>query len=195
MNVAIAILAAGSSRRLGRPKQQVIVDGRTLLQRAVDTACASGAARVLLMLGADADTCWQSLSVSVPVLPALERLDVPDHAEGMAASIRAAVIQIENDSGIDALLVMLVDQYRVDTAWLRGLLALADAHPQRTVASRHDAVLGAPAVFPRARFAALRALRGDIGARALLRMDDAVIAFPAPHAPGDVDTPEQIPPA
>lgn len=189
MSIAVAILAAGASRRLGRPKQLLIVDGRTLLQRAVDSACACGASRVLAMLGADADRCWGSLCAP----RRLERVDVPDHGEGMAASLRTAVAHIERDTNIDALLVMLVDQYRVDEQWLRGLLSLADAHPLRSIASHHDALPGAPAVFPRTRFADLQALRGDTGARALLRTGSDIILFPAPHAPGDVDTPDQIP--
>lgn len=74
-----------------------------------------------------------------------------------------------------------------------ALLTLADAHPQRMVASRYAGLRGVPAVFPRNTFTALAALRGDQGARALLRDDANPIDFIAPHASGDVDTPAQIP--
>ena len=87
---------------------------------------------------------------------------------------------------------MLVDQYAVDDAWLRGLLTLADAHPQRMVASRYAGLRGVPAVFPATpspRSPHCAATR----VRALLRDDANPIDFIAPHAPGDVDTPAQIP--
>jgi len=190
MTTAIAILAAGNSTRLGRPKQLVSWRGTSLLQHAVDTACAV-APRVLLTLGADADALWHSLHAPL----SLQRIDVPDHGDGLSASLRAAVSCAESDPAVARLLVMLVDQYAVDAHWLRSLLALAGQHPQRMVASRYDSVRGVPAVFPRDAFAALAALRGDQGARALLRDEPDPIDHPAPHPPGDVDTPGQMPPA
>jgi molybdenum cofactor cytidylyltransferase len=190
MTTVIAILAAGASTRLGQPKQLLQWRGASLLQRAVDTACAV-APRVLLTLGADADALWRTLQAP----PTLERIDVPDHRDGLSASMRAAVAHVGSDAAVERLLVMLVDQYTVDADWLRALLALADGHPQRMVASRYDDVRGVPAVFPRCAFAALAALRGDQGARVLLRDEDDPIDYIAPHAPGDVDTPEQIPPS
>lgn len=188
MTTVIAILAAGDSSRLGQPKQLVQWRGTTLLQHAVDTAT-EVAPRALLTLGADADALWRTLRAP----SSLERVDVHDHREGLSASLRAAVARADADPAVERLLVMLVDQYAVDGAWLRGLLALADAHPQRMVASRYDGLRGVPAVFPRNVFAALAALRGDRGARALLRDEPDAIDVIAPRAPGDVDTPAQIP--
>jgi molybdenum cofactor cytidylyltransferase len=188
--LAVAILAAGASRRLGQPKQLVRIEGITLLQRAIDTARTTGAARVLLLLGAHADACWASLRTHDGV----ERVDVETHAEGMSASLRAAVARIEHAPAIEHLLLMLVDQYAVDDAWLAALRTRATAFPQRIVASRYEGVRGAPALFPRTMFSALAMLRGDQGARALLREESDPIDYDALHAPGDVDTPTQIPP-
>lgn len=188
MTTVVAVLAAGDSSRLGQPKQLVQWRGTSLMQHAVDTACVV-APCVLLTLGADADTLWRTLRAPA----SLERVDVPDHREGLSASLRAAVAHADADPAVDRLLVMLVDQYAVDDVWLRGLLALADAHPQRMIASRYVGLRGVPAVFPRSVFAALTALHGDQGARALLRNEPDPIDFIAPHAPGDVDTPRQIP--
>jgi CTP:molybdopterin cytidylyltransferase MocA len=190
--LAIAILAAGASRRLGQPKQLLRIGGDSLLQRAVDTAHALGGGRVLLLLGAQADACWASLRPG-PNRDRTERVDVPGYAEGMSASVRAAASCVDGDPAIARLLVMLVDQHAVDIAWLRQLRALGAAYPQRMVASVHEGVRGAPAVFPRSEFPALRNLSGDFGARALLRARGDTVEFRAPHAPGDIDTPEDLP--
>lgn len=191
MNTAIAILAAGRSSRLGRPKALVPWRGRTLLQRALDTAVAASP-RVIVALGADGDELWRTL-----ILPAdgtvIARVDVRDADDGLSASLRAVVAHVDADPAIERLLVLLTDQYAVDATWLRALLALADTHPQRMVASRYDGVRGVPAVFPRAAFAALAALRGDQGARTLLRDERDPVDHPAPHPPGDVDTPADVP--
>jgi molybdenum cofactor cytidylyltransferase len=187
--LAIAILAAGASRRLGQPKQLLRYDGETLLQRAVDAARGAGAARMLLMLGANAQACWDALRDRSD----LERIDVPDVDEGMAASLRAAVMRVEHEHAIERLLVMLVDQPAVDAAWLRQLRELGLAYPQRMIASVHTGVRAAPAIFPRIEFQALLRLRGDAGARGLLRARGDTVEFPAPHPPGDIDTPQDVP--
>ena len=67
-DVAAIIIAAGSSSRLGQPKQLLIFEGETLLQRAIRIAEEAGASPVLVVLGAhrshgqgrrDRDDCRQ----------------------------------------------------------------------------------------------------------------------------------------
>lgn len=181
----IVILAAGSSRRLGQAKQTLPWKGSNLLQHTADTAAAVRQP-VWITLGAEAETCWQSLRSN----RGLQRIDVPLHAEGMAASLRAAAALATAQTDVQRLLVLLVDQHAVDAAWLSQLLQLAAAHPQHMIASCHGGLRGAPAVFPRRSFATLAQLQGDRGARDLLRAAaaDQVIDYPAPHPPGDLDT-------
>jgi CTP:molybdopterin cytidylyltransferase MocA len=190
MTTVIAIIAAGDSTRLGQPKQLVQWRGRSLLQRAIDTAC-EVAPRVLVTLGAYGDALWGTLHLP----PTLERINVADHRDGLSASLRAAVSHLDPDTAVERLLVMLVDQYAIDAVWLRHLLKLAGAHPQRIVASRYAGVRGVPAVFPRNALTALAALQGDAGARAMLRDECDPVDHIAPHPPGDVDTPAQISPS
>ena len=55
MNCAAVVLAAGGSSRLGEPKQLLLCQGETLLERAVRLAHESGAQPVIVVLGAQAD--------------------------------------------------------------------------------------------------------------------------------------------
>jgi molybdenum cofactor cytidylyltransferase len=190
MSTAVAILAAGRSSRLG-PKALVPWHGRTLLQRALDTACAV-TPRVVVALGADGDALWRTLLLPTQGT-SIARVDVGAAGDGLSASLRAVVAQVDADPAVERLLVLLTDQYAVDAVWLHALLAQADAHPNRMVASRYDGVRGVPAVFPRAVFTALSTLRGDQGARTLLRDERDPVDHPAPHPPGDVDTPADLP--
>ena len=173
MTVVAAILAAGASSRLGRPKQLELVDGEPLLRRTARVVLAARIARCAVVLGAHREQV-------APTLAGLD-VDVVDNAgwaEGMASSVRAAAAWADARAA-DALLLVVCDQTELATPHLDALLALAGA---RAVASGYSGTAGVPAVFPRAMFAALAALTGDRGARGLL--GDAIVV---PWEPGARD--------
>jgi len=87
--------------------------------------------------------------------------------------------------------VLLVDQPRVDAAALRRLVGAWRRRPGLPAAARYAGHAGVPAVLPRRHWRAVRALRGDEGARALLR-DRPVTLVELPEAAFDVDTPEDF---
>ncbi len=185
--LVIAVLAAGQSRRLQQPKQLLRYQGETLLHRA------------LRLAHLHADTVWVSLSDTELLTPAdadqlrAQIVPVPDAAIGMSASLRAIANLASQHHSIQALLVLLVDQYRVDSQWIAGLLAQFAQH-RGAVASRYPqcdqaaATIGVPAVFPRHWFAQLQLAQGDQGARQWLRSRGDVQLYQAKTAPGDVDT-------
>ena len=83
------LLAAGAGRRMGRPKALVELDGEPLVVRALRTLAEGGAAPVVVVLGARADEVRA-------VLPAgVRRVEAPDWAEGMGASLRAGLAALE----------------------------------------------------------------------------------------------------
>lgn len=182
---AIVILAAGASRRLGSPKQLLPWGSSSLLQDRL-AMCRELNLPLWLTLGANAEACWAALDDRCD----LRRIDVADHADGLSGSIRAAVAVAQTQPSIARLLILPLDQYRVDAGWLRELLALAERWPQSMIASCCAGLRGAPAVFPRAYFSALASLQGDAGARRLLRetKPPQVIDLQREHCPGDLDT-------
>jgi molybdenum cofactor cytidylyltransferase len=59
------------------------------------------------------------------------------------------------------------------------------------VAARYNQRLGVPAIFPSRLFPALAGLRGQEGARSILRdPGEQIIPFDLPEAGMDIDTPE-----
>lgn len=200
-NRAVVILAAGASIRLGQPKAQLICGGQSLLHRAITTAARTGAAVWVTV----ADFVEQGQPAYEPECAAAKRMQdpcrhptrtlvVPNASEGMSASLRVAAQTAIDAPQIDHLAVLPVDQYAVDAFWLESLFQLSAAFPSRFVASVHNGRRGAPAVFPRVRLGELLAISGDSGARHLLRAAPAesVAEWPAPWAPGDVDTIEDL---
>jgi CTP:molybdopterin cytidylyltransferase MocA len=160
--IGAAVLAAGASRRLGRPKQLVNVEGQQLVRRIAEVALQSGCQPVAVVLGAHTS----EIGAAVADLPIVRLLN-PEWAEGMGSSVRVAA-RWASGAALDALMLVLVDQIRLSTGHLDALRAASD-RGLRIAASAYRGVLGVPAIFPRRFFPALQALKGDSGARQLLR--------------------------
>lgn len=182
--IPAVILAAGASRRLGRPKQLVLLDGETLLRRAVRAALA-GCAPVLVVVGSQAAEIEASLA-GMPVRVVAN----PEWQEGMAASIRAGIRALPGDA--PAALFLVCDQTAVDGALVGRLLAVRRAHPEAVVACAYGNARGTPSLFPARCFPQLLKLQGDRGARDLLAGPD-VLTVPFPEGVADVDTPADLP--
>lgn len=184
---AAIVLAAGSSSRLGYPKQLYVVEGEPLVRRATRAALATNPAAVLVVLGAHADAVYAAVA-DLPV----QRLDCADWSAGMGATLRAGVLAAPQDCG--GALVVLCDQHGLDAAHLQSLVRTWQATPERAVASAYAEVVGVPAVLPRGWFDAVRELTGDRGARDLLRSRaSSVTTVSAPQLAFDLDRPGDEP--
>lgn len=188
--IAAVLLAAGAARRFGSAKQLAPIDGVALVRRSALAILETGLP-LTVVTGAHAD----AVGAALHDLP-LRTLHNAAWADGMGTSIAAAVDDLRADPALDAVLICLADQPLIGAAQLRRLV---DVHRQAScehidgiTAADHGAVVGPPCVFPRSCFAALAALRGHEGARALLAARTAQLQHvPMPEAAIDIDTVEQ----
>jgi CTP:molybdopterin cytidylyltransferase MocA len=111
-------------------------------------------------------------------------------SEGLATSLKAGLAAVPTRA--TAILVMLVDQPNVDSRALLKLLAAWRRRPGLPAAAHYAGHPGVPAVLPRRYFKAVRSLRGDQGARALLRGASALTLVAMPEAALDIDTPADL---
>ena len=188
--VAAIVLAAGASRRLGQPKQLLLLGGETLLQRVLRSSSEAGAAPVFAVLGAEQQRILQSVPMrdAIPVIN--DRWE-----QGISASIHAGLDALEKHAPDAAgALVLTCDQPRLTVEHLRALMdAFAALSDPVIVASAYAGALGIPAVFPRIVFAHLRALSGDKGARALLvKPPCRLIEVPFSGGEADIDEPADL---
>ena len=168
--------------RLGQSKQLVEIDGEPLVHRAARALLASAACEVIVVLGHDAARVRAAIA-DLHVRTVIAQ----DHADGMSAALRAGIAAL--DARCAGALVALTDQPALDSVHLVALRDAWRATPWRAVASAYADILGVPALLPRAWFADIAALRGDTGARALLRARHReVAAISAPAFARDIDT-------
>ena len=184
--VALLLLAAGASTRMGQPKQLLAYRGRTLLRHAAETAAASGCRPLVLVTGA----IHAALAAEVAGLP-FQIAHNTTWQTGMASSIQAGLAAVA-DAQPAALLIMLSDQPFVTSKLLRQLVAQQQQSHAPIAATAYGDVLGVPAVFDCSMFAALGQLQGGQGANRLIAsLGQAVGRVPFPEGILDVDTPEQ----
>ena len=182
--VPAVILAGGASRRLGRPKQLAAWEGESLLRRIAGTALAGGGP-VTVVTGYRAEAMAAHLE-GLPVAVVAN----PDWEEGMASSLRRGVAALP--AGATGVLLLTCDQPAVTPALLARLQAAHREAPEAIVACAYGDTRGTPALLPARTFPQLLVLRGDQGARGLLR-EPGVVLVPFPEGAMDVDRPEDLP--
>jgi molybdenum cofactor cytidylyltransferase len=180
------VLAAGASSRFGSPKQLVRFERQPLIQRVIAGATELAGGAVSVVLGAYA------AEIAAVLPPGSASIIINrDWQEGIASSIRTGVSRLPG--ACDGVLLLLADQPLVGSHSLNRLAAAWRKQPRSIVASRYRAVTGVPAIFPRWCFSDLAALRGDQGARILLRRyADHVVRLAHPEAEVDIDYPEDL---
>ncbi|HUA49646.1 MAG TPA: nucleotidyltransferase family protein [Solirubrobacteraceae bacterium] len=178
------ILAAGAGTRFGeRSKLLAELDGRPLLQHAVAAQCAvPELERVAVVLGASADEILERVDFMRAEPVVCERWQ-----EGQALSLRRGIEYLTDDGAeVRKVIVTLGDQPRM-TPELIARLVGEPPGTRATYAGRP----GHPVVLGPVQMRAIAALRGDQGAREVLRGGPTIECGDL-RAALDVDTPEDL---
>lgn len=191
MRLAILLLAAGGSTRMGRPKALLPFMGSTLIQNRLETLGWVKAIHRTVVLGSH----FEEIS---PLCqdPKWEIFHHANWSEGMGSSIAAGVNHLLSCTSPSHILIALLDQPYVESYQFAILSGITRYHYDHAIAAEYKGIIGAPAVFPTYFFPDLQALQGDQGARTILVQKRAwVTCIPIPQAAKDWDTPEDIPEA
>ena len=187
--ISAIVLAAGESKRMGRPKQLLEWQGKPLLQHSLESLINSAVDEIILVLGHEADR----IRATLPALP-IKIVINPDYQQGMASSLRRGLLAADRSS--EAFLVLLADQPGIGPEIMNTIIrTFRQADPRRGIVRPvcrgrrgHPVLIGA-----QYREEVLR-LQGDLGARQILMNhpgdvleidveDNAILE--------DIDTPEE----
>jgi molybdenum cofactor cytidylyltransferase len=183
--ITAIVLAAGLSRRMGRAKLLLPLEGRPVIRITVEGVLASRIARVVVVTGPDPRELREALAgltVTLAVNPSPE--------SGQASSIRIGIKALPHETG--AALIVLGDQPFLPADVIPSLLAARQSAATPIVAPRYREGRGNPVLFGSEMFPELLELSGDQGARSIIERDPGrvtLVDFDL-SMPEDVDTPE-----
>jgi molybdenum cofactor cytidylyltransferase len=181
------VLAAGTGSRFGGTKQIVVVDGKPLVQHAIDALAEAGMDEIVVVTGHDA----------VHVAAALQ---LPENArivwnkayrDGQSSSLAAALHVLDDDS--EAAVILMADQPGVTPDVIRSLVSRFRATRKQVVRAMYEDGPG-PSLLSREIYAEAGHLHGDVGARILIASHPEWVEEVAVHgsAPRDVDLPSDL---
>lgn len=182
--IAGIVLAAGGSKRMGRPKMLLPFGGGTVLSAAVAALLRSRLDRVVVVLGAESERVRRESAL--PEDPRLRVVVNASWLEGMASSLRRG---LEEASDAEGVLIALGDQPGMTAVRVNAVLDGFRAGV-RLVVPASGTVPTHPVLFARSLFPELRSLTGDAGAREVVsrHWEEAVRLEAEPLM--DVDTEE-----
>ena len=159
------VLAAGGSRRLGRPKQLLRWQGETYIRCVVKNALAAGLEPLVVITGSDHD----EIVASIRDLPVMLTHN-SDWPSGMASSMKAGLCKLPDDC--ESVMFLLADQPHISTFMIRQLLERFAQHRAPITAPRVNDRRANPVLFSEETFDALMTVRGDQGGRAVFHQFD-----------------------
>ena len=186
MTVAGVLLAAGSSRRMGRPKALLPYRDSTLLRHAAEILSATACSPRFVVVSPEArKSCWQREKLDIAVV------ENRDAAAGLATSLRAAVRAIEAweataGKQVEGVLFTLVDQPLITPEHLNRVVEAG--RDSGLAATSWPSAFGPPTFLYRSFFPSLKRLHGDEGAKKILSQHpDQLRLVDFPDAALDID--------
>lgn len=164
-NIAVLILAAGSSKRLGKPKQLVKFKNKTLLQHSIDVSENLNLSERIIVLGANSKKILNEVELKNHKI-----LINSNWQEGMSTSLKKGLEEIQNlHPAIENVLVLLSDQPFISESFLKKFINKHFTANCLATFSEYREIPGVPAIFSSKIFPDLMKIEGDRGARDLIK--------------------------
>ena len=188
MQLVVLILAAGKSSRMGNIKQLLKIEGKTLIENAIETSMKIEKTSTLCVLGAHAAEIKKKVDMS--------NVDVTinkDYELGLSSSIISGIKHLQKQKKqFDGIFLLLADQPAIKVAYYQEMVALFSKEKKKIIASKYKNWFGVPAIFPKSFIKNLLAIKGDKGAREFLQKNKKEILSPKTLVNlVDIDTPKE----
>lgn len=180
------VLAAGESKRMGRPKMLLPFRSKTVIESVLDESLKSNLDKVLMVLGGDSEVIRKQIQ-SIPA----ETCFNPEYKKGMLSSIQAGLRNLP--PGTDAVCLILGDQPQIQAAVIDQLIEVFDKSKPKIMIPVYNKRRGHPVIFSAEYIDEIFTLDPDIGLRQLMQRhpDDILeVKIRAAEILEDLDTPE-----
>jgi len=161
--IGCIILAAGMAVRFGTAKQLARIEGKSMLQRALESANGSSADYVLLVVGANSSEILSAVD--------LGRAQVvlnQNFAKGQSTSIKSGITNLPEDC--EGAIIMVADQPFLKAIHLNKIInAFKKGNESQVVALSQSGEPRNPVLIPKKLFPGLLKLKGDVGAKDTVR--------------------------
>jgi molybdenum cofactor cytidylyltransferase len=161
----IIILAAGSSTRMGEPKQLMMFKNKTFLQHIIDEAKDAELNPVICVTGFQSDLITNSISIMGALIVYNEHW-----SEGMGSGISTGIKQLLH-SDVDSVILAVSDQPYVSSDLFRTMAGWKEKSGKGIVACTYAGTLGTPVLFTKDYFDRLKSLNGNQGAKNIVKMN------------------------
>jgi len=170
--IAIVILAAGKSLRMGFAKQIIRINNEPLLKITLDKI-ESISEDTYCVLGANKDLILEEIHFNNTVV-----IDNINYEKGLSSSISICIEFFEKKNlNYDGVLFVLGDQPAIETEYFLSIINRFNKHKTKIIATNYDGKAGVPALFPKSFFKELKNIKGDKGAREILKNKPKSIIF------------------
>ena len=160
--VSAILLAAGESKRMGKPKLLLPLGDSTVLENTIDNLLNSNADEVIVVLGANAQQMERVISNK-----AVKVVINPDYRQGMSTSLICGLKQVSRQA--QRIMVALADQPYIDKKTYNKLIQQSLNSDRGIVLPTHKSRRGNPIIFDILYKDELLQLEGDVGGRELLK--------------------------
>lgn len=179
---AIILLAAGSSTRMGKPKQLLRYNEDTFLSHILNISIELDAGKVIVVLGSNAELLEKELN-NKRIFKVINNKWI----EGIASSIRCGLIALDGfEPSCKNVIFLTCDQPFVSASLLNNLIKMHKETGKPIVASRYQNTTGIPALFNKSFFPELKELKGDTGAKKIILKHNELVAE-IPFSLGNID--------
>ena len=175
--IAVVILAAGASKRMGTPKQLLNWGEESLISQTIKKALELKTQEIVVVLGAN----YKLIKSEIQHFP-ITILNNADWELGLGKSIAVSVnYLLKKTPIIDGVLIKLTDQPFITVEYLNELISNFSTKTHPIVATSYiNKKVGVPAVFDKEYFEKLSYLDDDFGARDIIRANDSFIKVLTP---------------
>ncbi len=184
--IAILILAAGESSRMGDKVKQILPwNNYNLLGNTVNQAKASIANDTYVVLGA-----YEEIIKAEVHFDDNSIIQNTNWKNGLGSSIAAGMNYFESKGlTFEAVLILLADQPLIDTNYLNKMMGNWKGNPLKIITTQYESHSGVPAIFGKEYFSELQKLNKDFGAKDIIASQEkAILAIHPEGKEIDIDS-------